>query len=114
MFAPIRLFYDIISDIRSAMEGLLEPEVREVIIGRAEVREIFKAPRIGLVAGSYVNWGRITFNQPLRVLRENRLIYEGKVDSLRRFKDNVNEVQANYECGIGIDEFGRHKSWGMC
>ena len=99
------VIYDIISDIRAAMEGLLDPEVREVIIGRAEVREIFKVPRIGLVAGSYVNWGRITFDQPLRVLRENRLIYEGKVDSLRRFKDNVNEVQANYECGIGIDEF---------
>ena len=99
------VIYDIITDIRAAMEGLLDPEVREVIIGRAEVREIFKVPRIGLVAGSYVNWGRITFNQPLRVLRENRLIYEGKVDSLRRFKDNVNEVQANYECGIGIDEF---------
>lgn len=99
------VIYDIISDIRSAMEGLLDPEVREVIIGRAEVREIFKVPRIGLVAGSYVNWGRIAFNQPLRVLRENRLIYEGKVDSLRRFKDNVNEVQANYECGIGIGEF---------
>ena len=99
------VIYDIISDIRAAMEGLLDPEVREVIIGRAEVREIFKVPRLGLVAGSYVNWGRITFDQPLRVLRENRLIYEGKVDSLRRFKDNVNEVQANYECGIGIDEF---------
>lgn len=99
------VIYDIISDIRSAMEGLLDPEVREVIIGRAEVREIFKVPRSGLVAGSYVNWGRITFNQPLRVLRDNRMIYEGKVDSLRRFKDNVNEVQANYECGIGIEEF---------
>lgn len=99
------VIYDIISDIRAAMEGLLDPEVREVIIGRAEVREIFKVPRIGLVAGSYVNWGRISFNQPLRVLRQNRLIYEGKVDSLRRFKDNVAEVQANYECGIGIDEF---------
>jgi translation initiation factor IF-2 len=99
------VIYDIISDIRAAMEGLLDPEVREVIIGRAEVREIFKVPRLGSVAGSYVNWGRITFNQPLRVLRENRLIYEGKVDSLRRFKDSVNEVQANYECGIGIDEF---------
>ena len=71
----------------------------------AEVREIFKVPRSGLVAGSYVNWGRITFNNPLRVLRDNRMIYEGKVDSLRRFKDNVNEVQANYECGIGIEEF---------
>ncbi len=99
------VIYDIISDIRAAMEGLLDPEVREVIIGRAEVREIFKVPRLGSVAGSYVNWGRISFNQPLRVLRENRLVYEGKVDSLRRFKDNVNEVQANYECGIGIDEF---------
>lgn len=99
------VIYDILSDIKSAMEGLLDPEVREVIIGRAEVREIFKVPRSGLVAGSYVNWGRISFNQPLRVLRQNRLIFEGKVDSLRRFKDNVTEVQANYECGIGIEEF---------
>ena len=99
------VIYDIITDIKSAMEGLLDPEVREVIIGRAEVREIFKVPRSGLVAGSYVNWGKITYNEPLRVLRDNRLIYEGKVDSLRRFKDNVNEVQANYECGIGIEEF---------
>ncbi len=99
-----KVIYDIISDIRSAMEGLLDPEVREVIIGRAEVREIFNAPRVGLIAGSYVNWGKITVNQPLRVLRDNRMIYEGKVNSLRRFKDNVNEVQANYECGIGIDE----------
>lgn len=99
------VIYDIITDIKSAMEGLLDPEVREIIIGRAEVREIFKVPRSGLVAGSYVNWGKITFNEPLRVLRDNRLIYEGKVDSLRRFKDNVNEVQANYECGIGIEEF---------
>lgn len=99
------VIYDILSDIQSAMEGLLEPEVREVIIGRAEVREIFRVPRSGLVAGSYVNWGRISFNQPLRILRQNRLIFEGKVDSLRRFKDNVTEVQANYECGIGIEEF---------
>ena len=67
------------SDIKSAMEGLLDPEVREVIIGRAEVREIFKVPRSGLVAGSYVNWGKITFNEPLRVLRDNRMIYEGKL-----------------------------------
>lgn len=99
------VIYDILSDIKSAMEGLLEPEVREVIIGRAEVRELFRVPRSGLVAGSYVNWGRIAFNQPLRVLRQNRLVFEGKVDSLRRFKDNVTEVQANYECGIGIEEF---------
>jgi len=99
------IIYNLISDVRSAMEGLLEPEVREVVIGRAEVRELFKVPRLGLVAGSYVNWGRISYNQPLRVLRDNRLIHEGKVDSLRRFKDSVNEVQANYECGVGIETF---------
>ena len=99
------VIYNLISYIRSAMEGLLDPEVREVVIGRAEVRELFKVPRLGLVAGSYVNWGRISYNQPLRVLRDNRLVYEGKVISLRRFKENVNEVQANYECGIGIEEF---------
>lgn len=99
------VIYELVSYIRSAMEGLLDPEVREVVIGRAEVRELFKVPRLGLVAGSYVNWGRITYDQPLRVLRDNRLIHEGKVNSLRRFKDNVNEVQANYECGIGIETF---------
>ena len=99
------VIYNLISYIRSAMEGLLEPEVREVVIGRAEVRELFKVPRLGLVAGSYVNWGRISYNQPLRVLRDNRLIFEGKVISLRRFKESVNEVQANYECGIGIEDF---------
>ena len=99
------VIYELVSYIHSAMEGLLDPEVREVVIGRAEVRELFKVPRLGLVAGSYVNWGRITYDQPLRVLRDNRLIHEGKVNSLRRFKDNVNEVQANYECGIGIETF---------
>ena len=99
------VIYNLISYIRSAMEGLLDPEVREVVIGRAEVRELFRVPRLGLVAGSYVNWGRISYNQPLRILRDNRLIHEGKVNSLRRFKDNVNEVQANYECGIGIETF---------
>ncbi len=99
------VIYNLISYIQSAMEGLLDPEVREVVIGRAEIRELFKVPRLGLVAGSYVNWGRISYNQPLRVLRDNRLIHEGKVNSLRRFKENVNEVQANYECGIGIEEF---------
>ena len=99
------VIYELISYIHSAMEGLLDPEVRETVIGRAEVRELFKVPRLGLVAGSYVNWGRISYNQPLRILRDNRLIHEGKVNSLRRFKDNVNEVQANYECGIGIETF---------
>ncbi|MCZ6681122.1 MAG: translation initiation factor IF-2 [Candidatus Poribacteria bacterium] len=99
------VIYALISDVRSAMEGLLEPEVREVVVGRCIVRELFKAPRIATIAGSYVNWGRIIHNYPIRVLRDNRLVYEGRVDSLRRFKEDVSQVQANYECGIGIRDF---------
>jgi translation initiation factor IF-2 len=103
------VIYDLISDVKSAMEGLLDPEVREVVIGRAVVRDLFKVPRMGTAAGSYVNWGRVAHNRSVRVLRDNRLVYDGKVDSLRRFKDNVNEVQANYECGIGINDFSDFK-----
>ncbi len=103
------VIYDLISDVTSAMEGLLEPEVREVVVGRGIVRELFRTPRMGTIAGSYVNWGRIIRNYDLRVLRDNRLIYEGKVDSLRHFKDDVTEVQANYECGIGISSFDDFK-----
>ncbi|RKU10350.1 translation initiation factor IF-2 [Candidatus Poribacteria bacterium] len=103
------VIYDLISDVQSAMEGLLEPEVREVVVGRGIVRELFRTPRMGTIAGSYVNWGRIIRNYALRVLRDNRLIYEGQVDSLRHFKDDVTEVQANYECGIGVSAFDDFK-----
>ena len=103
------VIYDLISDVTSAMEGLLEPEVREVVVGRGIVRELFRTPRMGTIAGSYVNWGRIIRNYDLRVLRDNRLIYEGRVDSLRHFKDDVTEVQANYECGIGVSAFDDFK-----
>ena len=103
------VIYDLISDVKSAMEGLLDPEVREVVVGRGIVRELFKTPRMGTIAGSYVNWGRIIRNYALRVLRDNRLIYEGKVDSLRHFKEDVTEVQANYECGIGVSAFDDFK-----
>ena len=103
------VIYDLISDVQSAMEGLLEPEIREVVIGRAVVRQLFKVPRMGAIAGTYVNWGRIIHNSPLRVLRDNRLIYKGQADSLRRFKDDVPEVAANYECGIGISSFSDFK-----
>ncbi|MCE2393143.1 translation initiation factor IF-2 [Candidatus Poribacteria bacterium] len=103
------VIYNLISDVKSAMEGLLEPEVREVVVGRGIVRELFRTPRIGTIAGSYVNWGRIIRNYALRVLRDNRLIYEGQVDSLRHFKDDVTEVQANYECGIGVSAFDDFK-----
>lgn len=103
------VIYDLISDVKSAMEGLLEPEVREVVIGRGIVRELFRTPRMGTIAGSYVNWGRIIRNYALRVLRDNRLIYEGRVDSLRHFKEDITEVQANYECGIGVSAFDDFK-----
>jgi translation initiation factor IF-2 len=103
------VIYNLISDVRSAMEGLLEPEVREVVVGRGIVRELFRTPRMGTIAGSYVNWGRIIRNYALRVLRDNRLIYEGQVDSLRHFKEDVTEVQANYECGIGVSTFDDFK-----
>ena len=103
------VIYNLISDVQSAMEGLLEPEVREVVVGRGIVRELFRTPRMGTIAGSYVNWGRIIRNYALRVLRENRLIYEGQVDSLRHFKEDVTEVQANYECGIGVSTFDDFK-----
>lgn len=99
------VIYELISDIRAAMEGLLEPEMREVIVGRAVVRETFKVPRAGTIAGSYVNWGIVNYNYPVRVLRDSILIYEGKIESLRRFKDDVNQVSTNYECGIGISDF---------
>ena len=103
------VIYNLISDVKSAMEGLLDPEVREVVVGRGIVRELFRTPRMGTIAGSYVNWGRIIRNYALRVLRDNRLVYEGNVDSLRHFKEDVTEVQANYECGIGVSAFDDFK-----
>ena len=99
------IIYELISEIRAAMEGLLDPEVKEVVVGRAVVRETFKVPRAGTIAGSYVSFGSVSYNYPVRVLRDSVLIYEGKIESLRRFKDDVSQVATNYECGIGISDF---------
>jgi len=99
------IIYELISEIRAAMEGLLDPEVKEVVVGRAVVRETFKVPRAGTIAGSYVSFGSVNYNYPVRVLRDSVLIYEGKIESLRRFKDDVSQVAINYECGIGISDF---------
>jgi len=99
------IIYEVISDVRAAMEGLLEPEIREVVIGRAEIRQMFNVPRLGQVAGCYVTTGRMVRGQFLRVIRNNREIYSGTLDSLRRVKDNVPEIQAGYECGIGMESF---------
>jgi translation initiation factor IF-2 len=99
------VIYEAISDIRSAMEGLLEPELREVITGRAEVIELFSISRFGVIAGCRVNSGRVVRGSPVRVIRNNRTIYDGEINSLRRFSDDVREVAAGQECGILINAF---------
>lgn len=100
-----RVIYDAIDDIKAAMEGLLEPEYVEEVLGRATVRATFKVPNVGVVAGCYVDSGRIVRNAQVRLLRNNVVIHEGKISSLKRFKDDVREVVQGYECGIGIERF---------
>ncbi len=99
------VIYDIIDDVKQAMSGLLSPEFKEEIVGIAEVRDVFRAPKIGAVAGCMVVEGTIFRNKRIRVLRDNVVIYEGELESLRRFKDNVNEVRQNMECGIGVKNY---------
>jgi len=99
------VIYEAISDVRAAMEGMLEPELKEAIQGRAEVIETFDISRIGRVAGCHVNSGRILRNSSVRVIRNNRTIYEGKIDSLKRFSDDVREVTSGQECGILVNNF---------
>ena len=94
-----------ISEIKLALEGLLTPEKFEESIGTAEVRNIFKIPKIGMIAGCFIEKGKVIRNSKLRLKRNNEIIYEGKLTSLRRFKDDVTEVLEGYECGIGIDNF---------
>ena len=100
-----RIIYDIVDDVKKAMEGLLEPEYREIVLGRAEVRATFKVPKVGTVAGCYVTDGKITRNSEARVLRDNVVIFEGRINSLKRFKDDVREVASGFECGIGLERF---------
>ncbi|NSW90731.1 MAG: translation initiation factor IF-2 [Firmicutes bacterium] len=100
-----RIIYDVIEDIQAAMKGMLEPKLEEVIQGHAEVRQLFKASGIGTIGGSYVLDGKITRNSGIRVLRDGIVVYEGKLASLKRFKDDVREVSQGYECGILIDKF---------
>jgi len=100
------IIYNAIDEVRAAMEGLLEPTDKEKTLGRAEVRQTFSVPKVGTIAGSYVIDGTITRNcAGVRVLRDNVVVFEGKVSSLKRFKDDVKEVQTGYECGIGIQNF---------
>jgi len=100
-----RVIYEAIDDIRSALSGMLKPEEHEIELGRAEVRTLFRVPRVGVVAGSYVVSGNITRNSRARVVRDGVVVYEGRIGSLRRFKDDVREVAEGFECGISIENF---------
>lgn len=99
------IIYQLLSDVKDAMEGMLEPIYQENVLGRAEVRQTFQVPKIGTVAGCYVTDGRVERNARVRVLRDNVVVYDGKISSLRRFKDDVKEVKAGFECGIGVENF---------
>jgi len=99
------VIYDLIDDVKQAMAGLLAPELREEIVGIAEVRDVFKSPKFGQIAGCMVTDGTIYRNKKIRVLRENVVIYEGELESLRRFKDDVQEVRQGMECGIGVKNY---------
>ncbi len=99
------IIYELLDEVRNLMEGLLDKQVKEKVIGRAEVRELFTVPKIGTIAGSSVIDGKVTRGCFLRLLRDNRVVYEGKVSSLRRFKDDVKEVSVGFECGIGLENF---------
>jgi len=100
-----RVIYECLEEIEAAMKGMLAPKFKEVILGRAEVRQTIHVPNIGTIAGSYVLDGKITRNASIRVLRDSVVIFEDKISSLRRFKDDVREVAQSYECGIGLEKF---------
>jgi translation initiation factor IF-2 len=99
------IIYEAIDDVKAALSGLLSPEIREQIVGLAEVKEVFSSPKLGDIAGSIVTEGYVKRALPIRVLRENVVIFEGELESLRRFKDDVNEVKSGTECGIGVKNY---------
>jgi translation initiation factor IF-2 len=100
-----QVIYDVENDLKKAMVGMLAPKFREIVLGRAEVREIFKVSKVGSIAGCYVQSGKITRNAKVRVLRDAAVVWDGEIESLRRFKDDVREVAENFECGIQVARF---------
>lgn len=99
------VIYDVIDDVKAALSGMLSPEIRESIIGIAEVKDVFRSSKLGAIAGCMVSTGMIKRSSPIRVLRDNVVVYEGELESLRRFKDDVNEVKSGTECGIGVKNY---------
>lgn len=104
------VIYDVIDQVKQAMSGMLEPEFKEEIVGLAEVRDVFRAPKYGAIAGCMVIDGIVRRNNPIRVLRDNVVIYEGELESLRRFKDDVQEVRSGTECGVGVKNYNDIKA----
>ena len=100
-----RIIYKVIEEIEAAMQGMLDPEFEEKVIGQAEVRQTFKVTKVGTIAGCYVTDGKITRDSGVRIIRDGVVIYEGQLDTLKRFKDDVKEVAQNYECGITIEKY---------
>ena len=100
-----RIIYDAIDDVKSAMIGMLEPEYKEVVLGKAEIRETYKISNVGTIAGCYVTDGKITRNSDIRVIRDGIVIFESTLASLKRFKDDVKEVKSGYECGLSVEKF---------
>lgn len=99
------IIYDAVEDVKKAMEGLLDPTFKEKFLGRVEIRDVFSVPKFGNVAGCYVTDGKMVRNAQVRLLRDNIVVYEGKMSSLRRFKDDVKDVASGYECGIGLENY---------
>lgn len=104
------VIYDVVDDVKAAISGMLAPEIREQIIGIAEVREVFRSPKFGDIAGCKVSSGVVKRNNPIRVLRDNVVVFEGELESLRRFKDDVGEVKSGMECGIGVKNYNDVKA----
>ena len=100
-----RVIYDILDDIEAAMKGMLDPEFKEEVLGKAEVRDTFKVPNIGVIGGCYVQEGIVKRNEQIRLVRDGIVIHEGVISSLKRFKDDAKEVAAGYECGLGIEKY---------
>jgi len=99
------VIYDALNEVRAAMEGLLEPTFIEKVVARVEVRETFSIPKVGTIAGCMVTEGKVTRNALARLVRDQVIVHDGRVDSLRRFKNDAREVQAGYECGVGLESF---------
>jgi len=99
------VIYQAVDDVKKALSGMLTPEEKEAELGRAEVRATFKVPRMGMVAGCYVTSGTLTRGNKARLVRDGAVVYDGRIETLRRFKDDVREVAEGFECGVGLENF---------